>query len=187
MYIGEGNPKVIEQVFSISNQEPTVFSPSESLRGLYRLERPIKRGILQNYADSKIIFEKLFNDMKVMNAKEMPIFICEPPFTPKSQKKELCSLLFENYDFPSVFFGTQGVLSLYAFGKQNGLMVESGEGVTQVVPIYNGYKLDHAVERVNLGGEDVTNYLKILLRKNGVHIHSQFDNLIFQDVKGSLY
>lgn len=121
-----------------------------------------------------------------MNAKEMPIFICEPPFTPKSQKKELCSLLFENYDFPSVFFGTQGVLSLYAFGKQNGLMVESGEGVTQVVPIYNGYKLDHAVERVNLGGEDVTNYLKILLRKNGVHIHSQFDNLIFQDIKGNL-
>jgi len=84
-----------------------VFSPSESLRGLYRLERPIKRGILQNFADSKIIFEKLFNDMKMINAKEMPIFICEPPFTPKSQKRELCSLLFENYDFPSVFFGTQ--------------------------------------------------------------------------------
>jgi len=64
-------------------------------------------------------------------------------------------------------------------------MVESGEGVTQVVPIYNGYKLDHAVEKINLGGQDVTNYLKILLRKNGVHIHSQFDNLIFQDIKGT--
>lgn len=122
--------------------------------------------------------------MKITNNKETPIFICQPPFTPKKQKNELCQLLLENYDFPSIFFGTQAVLSLYAFGKQNGLMLESGEGVTQVVPIYNGYKLDHAVERINLGGEDVTNYLKILLRKNGVHIHSQFDSLIFQDIKG---
>lgn len=163
-----------------------MFSPRESLRGLYRLERPIKRGILQNHSDSKIIFEKLFNEIKMTNSKEMSIFICEPPFTPKNQKIELCQLLLENMDFPSIFFGTQGVLSLYAFGKKNGLMVESGEGVTQVVPIYDGYKLDHAVERINMGGEDVTNYLKILLRKNGVHIHSQFDNLIFQHIKGLL-
>jgi centractin len=170
----------------VNSQEPTIFSPDESLRGLYRLERPIKRGIIQNFTDSKIIFDKLFNDMKITNNKETPIFICQPPFTPKKQKSELCQLLLENYDHPSVFFGTQAVLSLYAFGKQNGLIVESGEGVTQVVPIYNGYKLDHAVERINLGGEDVTNYLKILLRKNGVHIHSQFDSLIFQDIKGRI-
>ena len=161
-----------------------MFSPNESVRGLYRLERPIKRGILQNISDGKIIFERIFNDLKINNTKEMPIFICQPPFTPKRQKVELCQLLLENYDFPSIFFGTQGVLSLYSYGKQNGLMLESGEGVTQVVPIYNGYKLEHAVERINMGGQDVTNYLKLLLRKNGVFINSQCENLIFQHMKG---
>lgn len=68
----------------------------------------------------------------------------------------LAEVLFENFDAPSVFFGTQGVLSVYAVGKTNGIVLESGEGITQVVPIYNGYKLDYAVEKINFGGEDIT-------------------------------
>ena len=63
-------------------------------------------------------------------------------------------------------------------GKTNGIALESGEGVTQIVPVYNGYKLDYAVEKVDLGGEDITAYLKILLRKNGVHLKSSSENYI---------
>jgi len=52
------------------------------------------------------------------------------------------------------------------------LVLESGEGISQVVPVYKGFKLDQAVERIDLGGHDVTNYLKLLMRKNGVYIKS---------------
>lgn len=80
----------------------------------------------------------------------------------------LAGMLFEAFDAPTIFFGTQGVLSLYAFGKTNGIVLETGEGLSQVVPIFNGYKLENAIEKVKLGGSDVSNYLKLLLRKNGV-------------------
>lgn len=63
-------------------------------------------------------------------------------------------------------------------GKTNGIVLESGEGITQVVPVFNGYKLDYAVEKIDFGGEDVTSYLKILLRKNGVHLKGTSEECI---------
>lgn len=63
-------------------------------------------------------------------------------------------------------------------GKTNGVALESGEGVTQIVPVFNGYKLDYAVEKVDFGGQDVTNYLKLLLRKNGIQLKSTSEDCI---------
>ena len=51
-------------------------------------------------------------------------------------------------------------------------MLDSGDGVTQVVPVYEGYSLPHAFERIDLGGRDVTLYLMQLYRKNGYNFHT---------------
>ena len=51
-------------------------------------------------------------------------------------------------------------------------MLDSGDGVTQVVPVYEGYSLPHAFERIDLGGRDVTNHLMQLYRKNGYNFHT---------------
>lgn len=64
--------------------------------------------------------------------------------------------------------------------------MESGGGVTQVVPIYSGYKLDHAVEKLAFGGEDVSDQLKLLLRKNGVYLHSTSAKWLFDEMKESV-
>ncbi len=65
-------------------------------------------------------------------------------------------------------------------------MLESGEGITQVVPVYNGYKLEYAVEKINFGGVDVSNYLKLLLRKNGVYMYSTSESQILKEMKESV-
>lgn len=169
------------------NEEKYVVGPERSMRGLYRLERPINRGILSNADDAKIIFQKIFTDLKLTNNnKEIPVFIAEPPFTSKKQKSMLSEILFDSFDIPSLFFGTQGVLSLYSFGKKNGVVLESGEGITQVVPVYNGYKLDYAVEKIDFGGIDVSNYLKLLLCKNGVKMNSSSEFCILQEIKETI-
>ena len=75
---------------------------------------------------------------------------------------------------------------MYAFGKTDGIMLESGDGITQIVPVYNGYKLEHAVEKVNFGGEDVTSYLRLLLRKNGISIQSSSEESLLGEIKKSV-
>lgn len=88
------------------NVEQDVVGPDKEMRGLYRLERPIKRGVLSSENDAKLILSKIYNELKLTNNKETHIFVAEPPFTSNKQKKMLAEILFENFDAPSVFFGT---------------------------------------------------------------------------------
>lgn len=98
------------------------------------------------------------SELKV-NQKECPVLLTEPPLNPQKHKIQLAQTFFENYGVPALFIGIQGVLSLFASGKTTGVVFDCGDGVTQVVPVYEGYCLNHAMQRIDLGGRDITEYL----------------------------
>ena len=62
------------------------------------------------------------------------------------------------------------LLSRFATGKATGIVLDSGDGVTHVIPIYEGYSLAHSCERMDLAGRDVTAHLQNLLRKSGINL-----------------
>ena len=57
----------------------------------------------------------------------------------------MTEIMFEKFEVPAFYISNPGVLSLYSSGKTTGLVLESGEGVTHTVPIYEGYPLPHAI------------------------------------------
>jgi actin-related protein 2 len=86
---------------------------------------------------------------------------------PISNRKKMVSTMFEKYKFKGVHVEIQAVLALYAQGLVTGIVVDSGDGVTHVVPVYEGFCLSHIVSRLDLAGRDVTNYLIKLMLYRG--------------------
>lgn len=67
--------------------------------------------------------------------------------------------MFERYQFAGAYIAIQAVLTLYAQGLLTGVVVDSGDGVTHICPVYDGFALSHLTRRLDIAGRDITRYL----------------------------
>lgn len=91
--------------------------------------------------------------------------------------------MFEVFNVPCLYVSVQGVLALYASGRTSGVVLDSGDGVSHTVPIYEGYAIPHAIQRIKLAGRDLTEYLRQLLAKRGYSFTTAAELEIVRDIK----
>ena len=69
----------------------------------------------------------------------------------------------------SFYLALQQVLALFASGKTTGVVLDSGYSLTSTVPIYEGFALSHAIQKMNLAGKHLTDYLMDLMKEDGIY------------------
>lgn len=144
----------------------------EEHRGLLSLKYPIEHGIVENWDDMEHIWKYLYTKEQLgAKSSDHPVLLTEAPNNPFKNREKSAEIMFEHLSVPALFVSIQAVLALYASGRTTGCVLDSGDGVTHAVPVYEGYALNKSVQRVDIAGRDVTKYLKLWLRKEG-HVFS---------------
>ncbi|KAJ3430551.1 alpha-centractin [Anaeramoeba flamelloides] len=143
-----------------------VGEQAEKNRGLLKLQYPMEHGVIKNWEDMERIWHYIYSTLKIQR-EEHPVLLTEPPLNPTSNREKNAEIFFETFGVPALYISLQAVLSLYSSGRTTGIVLDSGDGVTHAVPIFEGFAIPHAISRIDLAGRDVTKHLQLLLRKAG--------------------
>jgi len=112
--------------------------------------------------------------------------LTEPAMNPKRNREKMAEVMFERYGFDGLWVAIQAVLTLYAQGLQTGVVVDSGDGVTHIVPVYDGYALPHLTRRLDVAGRDITRYMIKLLLLRGYAFNRTADFETVRQLKEKL-
>lgn len=143
----------------------------------------MENGIIRNWEDMTHLWDYTFYEALKTDPRGQKILLTEPPMNPTSNRQKMCEVMFERYEFEGVYVAIQAVLSLYAQGLSSGVVVDSGDGVTHIVPVYESTVLNHLTRRLDVAGRDVTRQLIALLARRGYALNRTADFETVRQIK----
>lgn len=158
------------------------------------LRRPFDRGYLINPDLQSTLWSHIFTTLLKITPSQSSLLLTEPLFTLPSIQRSVDELVFEEFNFKSLFVSDCPSLAhLYEASRspygmvsktQCSLVVDCGFSFTHAAPVFQNFTLNYGVKRLDLGGKALTNYLKELVSYRSVNVMDE--SFTMDDVKEKL-
>ena len=183
-----GKPRVQGVMVGMTQKLAYVGDEAQSKRGILGLKYPFNHYNLMDTMDdiSKIWHHTFYNELRIQ-PEEHAVIITEKPFYKKEEREKFIQIMMEQFNVPGCYLAIDAVLSLYAMGKQTGVVFQSGHGGKHVdswiVPVYEGYAIKDSIWRFEVCGRDLTDYLMKILTERGYSFTTSAEREIVRDIK----
>lgn len=145
----------------VSYETEWIEDPKYSVQQKPEYAYPLIEARIDDWQDVEKVWTHIFKRLDCKPNEIKGVMITENAIAnSNTNREELATLLFENFDVNNVFLADPASLSLYAAGKLSGMVFDSGEGVTRIAPVFEGFVVPHAIKKIDMAGLMVTNYLK---------------------------
>lgn len=178
-----GKPKAAGMARALATKDVYVGEDANAKRGVLTISFPIVAGLVNNWDEMEVVWHHTFyNELDIL-PEEHPILLTDAPMTPRAHRERMTLIMFATFDAPALFIVMQAVLTLYASGRTTGVVVDSGAGVTHVVPIYESYAVSHGIDRLEVGGGHLTDYMAKILTERGFAFTNVADRQALREIK----
>jgi actin-related protein 3 len=94
---------------------------------------------------------------------------------PPENREQTAEIFFESFNIKGLYIAVQAVLALAASWSSNkvtdrtltGTVIDSGDGVTHVIPCAEGYVIGSAIKHIPIAGRDISQFVLNLMRERG--------------------
>ena len=171
--VGKPLIKSKAEVGKVVLKDLMVGEEASQLRSMLEVNYPMENGIVRSWENMKHVWDHTFHEKLQIDTKRSKILLTEPPMNPMKNREKMIEVMFEEYQFAGVYIAIQAVLTLYAQGLLTGVVIDIGDGVSHICPVYEGFSLQHLTRRLDVAGRDITRYLmKLLLLRGYAFNHS---------------
>ncbi|KRX21677.1 Actin-related protein 2, partial [Trichinella nelsoni] len=175
------------KVNDVELQDVMIGSKCAAVRHMLDLSYPMDNGIVRNWDDMDLVWDYTFGpECLNLQPSECKLLLTEAPLNPIKNREKMFEVMFEKFGFHSVYVAVQAVLTLYAQGLETGVVVDSGDGVTHICPVYQGFALNHLTKRLDIAGRNITSYLVSLLKLRGYAFNHSADFETVRQIKEKL-
>lgn len=138
----------------------------------YQINYPIKHGLVENWDNMEKLWQRCIFQYLRCEPEEHFVLLTEPPLNPPENREYTAEVMFETFNVPGLYIAVQAILALAASwtSKQvtertlTGTVIDSGDGVTHVIPVAEGYVIGSCIQHIPLAGRDITNFIQQMLR-----------------------
>eukprot|EP00995_Heteronema_vittatum_P008895 NODE_415_length_1399_cov_341.047407_g305_i0.p1 GENE.NODE_415_length_1399_cov_341.047407_g305_i0~~NODE_415_length_1399_cov_341.047407_g305_i0.p1 ORF type:complete len:418 (+),score=145.94 NODE_415_length_1399_cov_341.047407_g305_i0:67-1320(+) len=142
----------------------------------YKPSYPIKHGIVEDWDSVERLWEQCLFKYLRCDPEDHHVLLTEPPLNTPENREYTAEIMFETFGVKGLYIAVSAVLALAASwtskksqekglaGVMTGTVVDSGDGVTNIIPVAEGYVINSCIKQIPLAGRDITNFIQTTLR-----------------------